>query len=201
MQKNLALLILLISFIFTGCSSYSITKYFDKDEFYNKAIQYTKKSDIKYEENIKVMINSTYLNSVNNKYNNEKQNFIIGLYIVDDEKEQGLNHKEYTLLLNDKEPISIKKLKINDMLTQNIPLKNNWAQYYFVSFEKEIVEFTKEENHDLVLSYENIKERKIYLNQKAIEEEALENSSLLEELEKSTLTQKLKASVTFLKEL
>lgn len=161
----------ILSFIFTGCSSYSITKYFDKDEFYNKAIQYTKKADIKKETKIQVMMNATYLNSVKSEYNNDKENFIVGLYIVDDENNLGLKHPTYTLLLNEKKPSSIEKINIDDFIVQNIPLKNNWAQYYFVSFDKEEVKFLEEENDTLILSYKNI------------------------------IKQAQKASVTFLKEL
>ena len=201
MKKNLIFLVVTLSLFISGCTSYSITKYFDKDEFYNKAIQYTKKSDIVKNNNIVAMLNVTYLNSVSKDFQNGDQNFIIGIYIVDDEKKQGLRHPEYTLLLNDKEPITIQELKDNDKIKNNVPLKNHWAKYYFVSFEKEKEEFFEEENHDLTVSYENIEDKRAYLIQKEIEEKELESQSLLDEEEQSTLIQAGKASVSFLKEL
>lgn len=201
MKKSFLFSILILSFIFTGCTSYSITKYFDKDEFYNKAIQYTKKADIKEKETLKVMLNVTYLNSVSSDFDNEKQNFVIGLYFVNKDQQPSLQNDEYLLLLNDKEPISIQKLKIDDKLTSNIPLKNNWAQYYFVSFDKEKVQFFEKEVQTLTLSYENIEEKKMYLTQKELEEKALEKRSLFDATAVSTLTQTQRAVVTFLKEL
>jgi len=201
MKKNLIFLVLILSLFISGCTSYSITKYFDKDEFYNKAIQYTRKSDITKENNIVAMMNVTYLNSVSKDFQNGDQNFIVGIYIVDDEKEQGLKHPTYTLLLNDKEPITIQELKDNDAIKNNVPLKNHWAKYYFVSFEKEKEEFFEEEEHTLTVSYENIEDKRAYLAQKELEEKELESQSLLDEEEKSTLIQAGKASVSFLKEL
>ena len=105
MKKSFLFLLLILSFIFTGCTSYSITKYFDKDEFYNKAIQYTKKADIKEKETLKLMMNVTYLNSVSSEFNNEKQNFVIGLYFVNKDQQPSLQNDEYVLLLDGKEAI------------------------------------------------------------------------------------------------
>ena len=201
MQKNFLSILFIFSLFFTGCTSYSITKYFDKDEFYNKAIQYTKKADVNNNGQVLAMMNATYLNSVSSDFNNDKQNFVIAIYHVNEETEQGLHHSEYILLLNDKEPVKVEELAADDILNTNIPLKNHWAKYYFVSFEKVPVKFFEEENHTLQLSYENIKERNIYLAQKEKEEQENKMLSLLDEIEPSTLVQVGKASVSFLKEL
>ena len=199
MKKTFVFLTLILSLFITGCSSYSITKYFDKDEYYNNSLQYTRKADILDNNDVKAIINATYLNSVDNKFNNDYENFIIGVFIVDDTKEEGLKNPLYTLLLNEKTPISIKELKKEDKLN-GVPLRNHWAKYYFVSFDKEKIGFFEERNDDLILSYENKIEKTIYLKKKDLYDEIIENRDTDDELVEEPIRVQ-KASITFLKEL
>lgn len=198
MKKSLFLLSLSSSLFFTACTSTSVVKYFEKEEFYTKAMQYTKKTDISKNNQVQLMLNATYLNSTEKKFNNDYENFIIGIYNINDEKELGLKNKEFVLLLNEQEPIVINELEKKQYLNK-VPLRNHWAKYYLVSFKKQHQAFFEKQIYTLTLSYEDAKKRKEYLSM-------LENIDLEEEVKEDTekreeATSLWKASVTFLKEL
>ncbi len=224
MSKHLIIFSLFITLFFTACSSYSVTKYFEKDDFYNRALQYTKKADILKDNEISIMLNATYLNSLDSKYNNEYENFIIGVYHTNS-KVKGLKNKDYILLLNNKEPEIINPIKIAGELN-NLPLKNYWAKYYLISFKKEKFTLLEKSIHDLELSYENIlkrnknlhielrKEKKLKKRKEIIKKlQVTQNMSKIKEKMKqhrqevdsleiaNNKPNEWKASLTFLKEL
>jgi len=121
------LIILLISLI-TGCSQ-SATSVFDRDPIYAQNLQYTKVGKIIVEDDVKALVNITYLNSVESeKYNNGKQNFIVGTYITDKTDEK------YTLTMNGKSYIKIEDIKKSDKIYENIALRNHWATYSIMTF-------------------------------------------------------------------
>jgi len=145
-------MILLVSSLFFGCSSKSAMSVFDSDELYEKGLEYTQVEDIINSFETKAIINATYLNSTDSSWDNDYQNFLIGIYIVDDnsdEKDMYINNKKYKLTLNDKTPFKIKELKSTNKLYNHIPVKNPHAKYYIVSFKKD-------DKKTLKLVYENI---------------------------------------------
>lgn len=145
MKKNFILLGLCSSLVFTGCSSYSITKYFNKNDLYLKSVQYTEKVDVIEKNEVKALLTATYLNVVDKKYDDENQNFIVGIYIVNNKNDNNLLNSIFTL--NEKDSIEIKELDKNHEMNGNIPLKNNWAKYYLIKFNK------NEKINDLKLEY------------------------------------------------
>ena len=165
MHKLLSIILTSFLFFLSGCSSYSITKYFDKDEFYLNSLQYTKKADIVEKEEVAAIFTATYLNKVDKKYNDNYENFIISIYKVnnnknltpiitidkpnysEDEKEKEISYE--------KSYVQIEEIKKESKLIESIPLKNPWAKYYLIKFEK------NEEIEKLLLTY------KINENQKA----------------------------------
>ncbi len=151
MNKFLISLGFISTLFFSACSSYSITKYFDKDEFYLKSLQETKKSDILINNEVKAIFTATYLNNVDEKYDDKFVNFIVSIYEVEksDSFDIELNEKKYTELT---------KLTNDSELINSIPLKNSWATYYLVKFDK------NEEDKTLSLKFRNQKNQETLLN-------------------------------------
>lgn len=142
MNKFLISLGLSSTLFFSACSSYSITKYFDKDDFYLKSLQETKKSDILINNEVKAIFTATYLNKVDEKFNDNFLNFIVSVYEV--EKSDSFN-----IELNERKYVELIKITKDSELIKSIPLKNNWAIYYLVKFNK------KEEERTLSLKFRN----------------------------------------------
>ena len=151
-MKKISLIIFIILIFFSGCSNKGAFKYFKSDPLYEKSLEYTKVGQIISDFETKAIINATYLNSADpKKWDNNYQNFLIGIYIFDDsddEKKQFIHNPNYKLSLNKKAPYKIKELKKTSYLYGHIPLFNSHAKYYIISFKKD-------ENSTLNLTYEN----------------------------------------------
>ena len=124
---------IILSFIlilFTSCSDKSATSVFGKDKIYAQNLQYTKVEKLIIDNEVEVLINITYLNSANSlKWDNKTQNFLIGLYISNPSDDK------YHITMNNQKFISKIKVNKNDIIYKNIAIKNNWADYYIISFE------------------------------------------------------------------
>ena len=126
-KKIFFLLIVLIGFI--ACSK-STPSVFNGDSLYKKGLEYTQIGNIVSKLETKAIINATYLNRSDPKlYNNNYQNFLVGIYNIDE-------NKNYKLTLNNKDINSSIKIDKKDEIYNNIPLKNPHANYYIVSFSK-----------------------------------------------------------------
>jgi len=142
MKKSILLTLFAIFyslFTITGCTPPSAMTFFDKDELYTKAIQYTKKADIITSFETKAICNVTYLNRVDKQWDNDEQNFIVGIYIVEDEKDDDkkyLNNPNVSLTMNGRNSISVTDLNSSHEMFGRIPLYNHWAKYYVVKFDK-----------------------------------------------------------------
>lgn len=121
--------IILISFILIGCNQ-SATSVFKKDPIYAQNLQYTKLIKVlNKDQEIEAIVNITYLNSVNSKkYNNNSQNFLVGIYKED------LNTTNYMLTMNELLNVNIKAIDKDSVEYKNIAFKNNWAEYYIYTF-------------------------------------------------------------------
>lgn len=120
---------MLIVGFFTGCNQ-SATSVFKKDPIYAQNLQYTKIGKLIVGDNVKALINITYLNSVDSsKWNNGKQNFLVGEYYTDG-KDDG-----YTLKMNEQTLIDINEVFKSDEIYKNIAFRNNWATYSVVSYD------------------------------------------------------------------
>jgi hypothetical protein len=110
------------------------------DPLYQKGLNYTKIGQIINNFETKAIINATYLNPINSKWDNQYNNFLIGIYIFndsDDEKTNFINNPNYILSLNNKISTKIKLLQKTDELYEHIPLFNPHAKYYLVSYKKD----------------------------------------------------------------
>lgn len=147
-SKIRTLTLVSILFVFMGCSK-SAVQYFEKEPQFAKNAQYTKVIKIVEEDVVKAIANITYLNSSDAKnWNNKKQNFIIGTYIIDQDKTcctlDLVIEQQKTIQLDEKtieyeqkvlQPIEQRVMAKEDPLYKNLPFKNSWAEYKVVSYE------------------------------------------------------------------
>jgi hypothetical protein len=129
---------ILLIFTFTSCSKKTLN-IISKDNLYERGLEYTQVSTINNKQETKAILNATYLNpSIPEVYDNEYNEFLVGIYIINDEKvKQPLNNKNYKLTLNTKSILSQYKLNDKDDLSKHIPFKNPYATYYIVRFKKD----------------------------------------------------------------
>ena len=119
------LLILLI--FFTGCSIKTAIK---QDPLYEKTLTYTQRGQIINSLETKAMIDAVYLNPLYPKKFNYPT-FLIGVY---NETDNTLNNVEFTLTLNNQQPIKISKEIPKFIIYKNFPFYNEWMNYYIVEF-------------------------------------------------------------------
>jgi len=134
--------------VFTGCSQ-SAFKHFDKKDEFVQNVQYTKVVKLVDKGTVKAIATITYLNSSDSsKWDNGKQNFIIGTYIIDKNKDccvlelsvqreleiqLDTTKTEYEeIVINSIEETILSK---TDPIYETIPLRNNWAEYKLVSYD------------------------------------------------------------------
>jgi len=130
-MKNIKnkILIFGLSTILLGCSQ-SATSVFDKDPLYAQNMQYTKIIKVVEKNNVNAIFNITYLNSVNSKkWDNNKQNFLIGSYSVDN------NISKYLLRMNGMSQIAAHPISKENQLYKDIAFKNYWGKYNIVTFD------------------------------------------------------------------
>lgn len=128
MKKNF-LALLFFSLFFTSCEQSATSVFPTKDKSLSQNIQYTKIVKLVKENNVETLFNITYLNSVYDKFDNDKQNFLIGFY---DSNDKLLDN--FTFRLNEKESIETKEIDKNSDFYNNIAFKNRWASYKIISF-------------------------------------------------------------------
>uniref|UniRef100_UPI0040472EC0 hypothetical protein n=1 Tax=Aliarcobacter sp. TaxID=2321116 RepID=UPI0040472EC0 len=153
------LLIMFISLFFISCTSKnSAFKYFEKEDIETKGIKLTKKIDILKNEEVEVIFWATYLNKIEDNFvNNENEEFLISLYFANSTS-QDINKKEYKVLLNEKESLSIEKIERDNQKYKDLMLKNYWGNYYLVKFN------SSEDTDKLELKITNQKSSSAQLN-------------------------------------
>ena len=134
MKKDIKILSIIsvvgLFILLSGCTSKSATSVFDKDPRYAQNLQYTQVGKIIVKDEVEALINVTYLNSVDSsKWDNEKQNFLVGTYITNKTSE------DYNLTMNKQPIISTVTIKKSDEIYKNIAMRNNWADYSIVTFD------------------------------------------------------------------
>jgi muconolactone delta-isomerase len=129
-KKNILVLnLIIVVSLFYGCSQ-SATSVFKKEPIYAQNLQYTRIGKLIIKDEVKALINVTYLNSVDStKWNNGSQNFLVGTYIPSKTKEN------YTLRLNGKENNKSIEIKKSHKMYKNIAFRNHWATYNILSFD------------------------------------------------------------------
>jgi len=147
-----------VIFLFSGCQYKS--NILDKGTQYEKGLKYTKVKSLIYQDINKAIINVTYLNSINNvKWDNKKQNFLVGIYIEQDHKDpnkQFINNPNYSLFMNSMNYKDIIQINKKEKQYSHIPLENPWAKYYIISFDNDNKNIVK-----LQYSYNNNEKRNL----------------------------------------
>ena len=97
----------------------------------------------------KMIVSQTWLTLVKQRL--LRESFFVGVYIPNDiKKKEGLDNPLFELLLNDKKPINVTRLKYDSSaLIKQMPLTNRWTKYY-------IVEFEKIDEYNLLLTYTHL---------------------------------------------
>lgn len=125
--------------LFTGCATNNGLSIFHKDTLFENALVYTKKADIINSFETKAILNATYLNPIAKEFATaDKENFIIGIYITEDEKNEQnkyINNPNFKLTLNSRVAKNIVELNTTHTMYAHVPLKNPWAKYYCLSFD------------------------------------------------------------------
>lgn len=134
MQKHYKLLFinLIILILFFGCTPPSAFTFFKKDKLKANALQYTKVIQIVNDGKVEAILNASYLNSIDEDFDDDKQNFIFGLYIADEDKDID---KKYFITVNDKNATYSSLLNEQHKMYGHIPFFNNWAKYYLMKFD------------------------------------------------------------------
>ncbi|WP_024955548.1 hypothetical protein [Sulfurospirillum arcachonense] len=159
MNKKILYLIL-ISFLFVGCSQ-KINKYAKQsDIFHEAAMTETKNTSIKDGLITKAYITVTYLNQINQKLAQENKNlekFIVNIYVPSEERQE--LYKEIAFVVNDNVIENIKELKKDNKLLKFIPVVTPWSKYYLLEVIKEkrnkniAVSFSTSENNSTTLNF------------------------------------------------
>ena len=155
--------LLILSFLLSGCATFQFKTYedafnniFDSTKTYQDMLLYTYKADvIGKDSKVNAIINVTYLNETSKKWDKKNtHNFAIAIFIVTDnisEEKQYIKNKEYKLYINGSLNYRINTINNDDSILKNIPLKNEWAQYYLVSINKNIL--NKSNKHSIKIEY------------------------------------------------
>jgi len=159
MYKILSLLF--ISLLFVSCSSKnSAFKHFQKEDVETKGIKFTKKIDIVKNNEVDTIFWATYLNKIDNKISDSKQElFLVSLYFANAES-QNIENSDYKFLLNGKNYVSIEKVEKDSENFKSLMLKNNWGNYYLVKFDSQVdssnlqLELTNQKSSKAILDFE-----------------------------------------------
>lgn len=123
-----SLLSITTAILFTACNQ-SATSVLKKDPIYAQNLQYTKIGKIIENKEVKALVNITYLNSVEpKKYNNGKQNFLVGTYATND------FNAGYTLKMNGQVVENIQEVDIKSDMYKNIAFRNSWSKYQILTY-------------------------------------------------------------------
>ncbi|MEA3288792.1 MAG: hypothetical protein U9Q04_01315 [Campylobacterota bacterium] len=137
-------LLTLIGSLFLGCSQ-SAVSVLEKDPIYAQNLQYTKIEKIEKNNEVEILINTTYLNaSMKDHFPKGTQNFLVAIYNTNDAENNG------DLTLNNQTYLKKAPVEPEDSIYKNIPLINKWAKYYIYTFP-----VTKEDK--LILRYDSKK--------------------------------------------
>lgn len=120
--------------LFAGCSNKKQEVFITDNKIYSVALQHTKKVDIVESLGTKAILTVTYLNYVNENYDDHNHNFLVGVYVADKHFKNEVT--KYTILSNGIE-LDLKDLDENNLMFGNIPLENKWADYHLVYVPKE----------------------------------------------------------------
>ena len=138
-MKYRILSILVISFLFIGCSQ-KINNYAKPtDILHEQALTQTQKVTIKSGKTIKAYITATYINQIGHELevkNHEVEKFIVSIYISSEERQE--LYDEIFFIINGNEESCVRIMKKDNPLLKLIPASNPWSRYYYVEAPRNI---------------------------------------------------------------
>lgn len=126
--------------LLASCSHKNAYSEFIMDENQELSINALKRVKIVQDKKIIGAFNAIYLNEVYPDIYNGNEYFFVYMYLKDMEQLSNPNTKnkdKLTILLNDNEPMKVKKLQSNNKFYKISGSKNKWNTYYLVSFANE----------------------------------------------------------------
>lgn len=136
-MKKYLLSSLCVALMVTGCAK-TATALFQKDEFYERSLTFSRKADLLNSFETKAIVSATYLSAVSDEYKKMGSVFVVGVYITNDfndKNRSGLLNPEFALRMdNNISAQTIQPLAKEDPLLKKLPFINNWAKYYLVTF-------------------------------------------------------------------
>ncbi len=140
MMKKIAFTFVLGTLLFTACSPRNPLDHFSKNKHFERAMIGLQIGTLVSQLETKAVLKVIYLNHVYQDRYQENENFFLSLYIANepyDSDQGGLNHKLYTLKLNDQKALCVTELADSAPLRMEMPITEKWSRYYHVTFAKQ----------------------------------------------------------------
>jgi hypothetical protein len=132
-MKFKILSILIISFLFIGCSQ-KINNYAKStDILHEQSLTQTQKTVLKKGLITKMFFVTTYISQIEHNriiLDEKLEQFIVSAYVPSGEDKT--KYGQLLFRINGKEPISVNELKKDDELLTILPAANPWSRYYIV---------------------------------------------------------------------
>jgi len=146
---------LFIILLLSSCSHKNAFSEFNMDQ--NQELSITSLKRIKITNNNKIVgaFNAIYLNKVYPDIYNGNEYFFVYVYLKQQQNLSNpntINNDKLRVLLNNNDPIKLKKLKSKNRFSKLSSSKNKWNQYYLVSFEQQGKNLTLKLESDLFSS-------------------------------------------------
>jgi protein-arginine kinase len=131
----------LLVLLFSACSSNKALTHFNKDEFFSKALQFSKKCDIVYQNEVQLMLSASYLDPIYEFDEANKKHFLVGIYNAKQTNEDNvvltlLKNNQMNFKLNENDYIHIQAIDKQSQWHGALPLFNAWADYFMITFEQ-----------------------------------------------------------------
>lgn len=133
------LAILVISFLFIGCSQKHNEYAKPTDILHEQSLTQTQKVEIKSNKDTKAYITATYINEINHELagiDDEVERFIVSIYIPSEQKQDLYDDIFFTI--NGNVESCVTSLKNDNPLLKLIPAPNPWSKYYYVEAPREV---------------------------------------------------------------
>jgi hypothetical protein len=141
MKIKTTLLLLVAALFASSCTKQNNPmEHFSKNAHFEAAMSSLQIGTLVDGFDTQAVIKVIYLNQVYKDEYQTDENFYISTHITNEpyaNKERGLNHPLYTLLLNGKNSKSIVELEENNLLRMEMPISEKWSRYYYVIFDKQ----------------------------------------------------------------
>ncbi|MDA7848112.1 hypothetical protein N8972_01345 [Sulfurospirillum sp.] len=131
--------ILIISFLFIGCSQKYNEYAKPTDILHEQSLTQTKKVEIKSSQATKAYITATYINQIEHELagtNDEVERFIVSIYIPSEQRQD--LYDEIFFIINGDVESCVTILQNDNPLLELIPAPNPWSRYYYVEAPREV---------------------------------------------------------------